>query len=148
MGAALELKGRVAAALGLEDGAPVWSVAQHPSESDAYLVTRILAYALEYAEGVEFSSGLASTDQPPVWQRDPTGRLEAWIDVGTPSATRLHKSSEIVLYALDPSEVALVVSDLIRRMQWQLTRTEGTVYPDTDDGSFPLAVEARSWPVG
>jgi len=153
-------------------------VAQHPSESDAYLVTRILAYALEYAEGVEFSSGLASTDQPPVWQRDLTGRLEAWIDVGTPSATRLHKaskaadrvavychkrvdpwlrtlagstvhkSSEIALYALDPSEVASVASGLTRRMQWQLTRTEGTVYLDTDDGSFMLAVEARSWPEG
>ena len=30
-------------------------VAQHPSETPDYLVTRVLAYCFEYAEGITFS---------------------------------------------------------------------------------------------
>ena len=51
-------------------------VARHPSESDDYLVTRVLAYALEYAEGIAFSTGgLSSPDDPPLTIRDLTGGL-------------------------------------------------------------------------
>lgn len=70
-------------------------VAQHPSESARYLFTRTLAYCLSYEEGIAFSKGgVSSTDEPPVAIRDPTGALVAWIDVGAPSAERLHKASK------------------------------------------------------
>jgi uncharacterized protein YaeQ len=71
-------------------------VARHPSESDEYLVARVLAYCLEYTEGIEFSRGLSDADEPPLAVRDLTGRMTTWIDVGTPSADRLHRASKAV----------------------------------------------------
>jgi uncharacterized protein YaeQ len=72
-----------------------WRVAQHPSESDRYLLTRILARALEHAEGVDFSrGGLSSDDEPALWQRDLRGDLRAWIEVGVPATARLHKATK------------------------------------------------------
>jgi uncharacterized protein YaeQ len=70
-------------------------LARHPSETMRYLLTRTLAYCLSYEEGITFSKeGIAQTDEPPVFVRDPTGLLLAWIDVGSPSAERLHKASK------------------------------------------------------
>jgi uncharacterized protein YaeQ len=70
-------------------------LARHPSESMRYLLTRLLAYCLSYEEGITFSKeGLSSTEEPPVLIRDPTGLLVAWIDVGSPSAERLHKAAK------------------------------------------------------
>ena len=70
-------------------------LARHPSESVRYLVTRLLAYALSYEDGIAFSKGgVSSTDEPPVIVRDPTGIVLAWIEVGSPSAARLHKGSK------------------------------------------------------
>jgi uncharacterized protein YaeQ len=70
-------------------------VAQHPSESDLYLVARILARCLEHAEGLEFSSGGVSDDEfPALVQRDLTGQLRAWIEISSPSADRLHKATK------------------------------------------------------
>src|SRR5689334_3531027 len=69
--------------------------ARHPSESDEYLVTRVLAYCLEYTEGVAFSKGgLSEPDDPPIAVRDLTGALRSWIDVGLPDAARLHKAAK------------------------------------------------------
>jgi uncharacterized protein YaeQ len=68
--------------------------AKHPSESDEYLVTRLLAYCLEYAEGIAFSRGLSSPEEPPIAVKDLTGVLKAWIEVGSPDAARLHKASK------------------------------------------------------
>lgn len=70
-------------------------VAQHPSETDAYLITRILAYCLEYEEGIAFSAGGVSTgEEPAVLVRDLTGQVTAWIEVGAPDAQRLHIGSK------------------------------------------------------
>lgn len=69
-------------------------LARHPSESEEYLLTRLLAYALEYAEGIEFSRGLSEPDEPTIAVRDLTGGIRSWIDVGTPDAARLHKASK------------------------------------------------------
>ena len=70
-------------------------VAQHPSESDDYLMTRVLAYAMEYVDGIEFSAGgLSNSDEPAITVRDLTGTLRAWIEVGTPDADRLHRASK------------------------------------------------------
>ena len=70
-------------------------VAQHPSETDDALLARVLAYCLEYTEGIEFSAqGLSEPDGPAVAVRDPTGALRVWIDIGVPDADRLHKASK------------------------------------------------------
>lgn len=70
-------------------------VARHPSESTRYMLTRILAYCLSYEEGIAFSKGgLSSAADPPITVTDPTGLLLAWIDIGSPSAERLHKAAK------------------------------------------------------
>jgi uncharacterized protein YaeQ len=70
-------------------------VARHPSESDEYLWARVLAYAMEYTEGIEFSpGGLSDPDAPAIAVRDLTGSLRSWVDIGAPDAARLHKASK------------------------------------------------------
>jgi uncharacterized protein YaeQ len=73
-----------------------WRVAQHPSESERFLVARVIARALEHGEGVEFSRGGVSNDEEPaIVQRDLRGDLQAWIEVGSPSPERLHKATKL-----------------------------------------------------
>jgi uncharacterized protein YaeQ len=70
-------------------------VARHPSESADYLLTRVLAYALEYTEGITFSTGgLSDPDAPAMTVRDLTGALQSWIEIGSPDAARLHRASK------------------------------------------------------
>lgn len=68
--------------------------ARHPSETAEHLVTRLLAYCLEYTEGISFGKGLAEPDEPAITVRDLSGTLRAWIEVGSPDAARLHKASK------------------------------------------------------
>ena len=70
-------------------------VARHPSESVEYMVVRILAYCLEYQEGIEFTEGVSSADEPALVVRDLTGRTTGWIEVGMPDANRLHRGSKL-----------------------------------------------------
>ena len=60
------------------------------------MLTRVLAYCLSYEEGITFSRGLAVPDEPAVWVKDLQGTTQAWIEVGTPSAERLHKATKAV----------------------------------------------------
>jgi uncharacterized protein YaeQ len=69
--------------------------AKHPSETDAYLLTRVLAYCLEYCEGLSFSkSGLSDPDVPALAVHDLTGAMQRWIEVGVPEPARLHRASK------------------------------------------------------
>jgi uncharacterized protein YaeQ len=96
--------------------------ARHPSESEEYFVTRILAYALEYAEGIEFSrGGISGPEDPPIAVRDLTGTLKAWIEIGSPDAARLHKAAKasprVAVYThKDPAQlVARLAGERIHR---------------------------------
>jgi len=84
--------------------------ARQPSETEEYLATRVLAYCLEYTDGIAFTKGLAEPDTPALEIRDLTGALKAWIEVGAPDAARLHKASKasprVVVYtAKDPAKL-------------------------------------------
>ncbi|HYV20173.1 MAG TPA: YaeQ family protein [Verrucomicrobiae bacterium] len=68
--------------------------ARHPSESAEGFLVRILAYCLEYAEGIGFSNGIAEPEEPAIAVRDLTGRVRVWIDIGAPDAARIHKASK------------------------------------------------------
>jgi uncharacterized protein YaeQ len=134
-------------------------VAQHPSESLRYLWSRILGYCLSYEEGIQFSKGgLSSADEPPLAIRGADGTLEAWIDVGAPSAERLHKASKaarrvvvyssasidglrkeaarravhrleaIEIWSLPPSLLDALAERTERTMSLELVRTENQVY--------------------
>ena len=69
-------------------------VAQHPSETTDYLLTRVLAFALEFTDGIAFTRGVSTGDEPAIVVRDATGDLRAWIEVGAPPAERLHRGSK------------------------------------------------------
>jgi len=129
-------------------------VARHPSESEEYLVTRILAYALEYTEGIAFSRGISDPDEPTISVRDLTGRLIVWIEIGNPDAARVHKASkasprvaiythkdpkqlverlagerihraeDIELWAVDRAFIAQVAARIDRRMSFSLSVTD------------------------
>lgn len=58
------------------------------------MLMRILAYCLEYEEGIEMTPGLSSADEPALVIRDLTGRTTAWIEVGLPDAERVHRGSK------------------------------------------------------
>jgi len=70
-------------------------VARHPSETAEFMLVRLLAYGLEYQEGIALTEGLSSGDEPALVVRDLTGRMTAWIEVGLPDAARLHRGSKL-----------------------------------------------------
>lgn len=71
-------------------------LARHPSETDLFMITRLLAYCLEYEEGIAFGAGgVSSTEEPAVLVHDLTGRVTVWIEVGAPDAQRLHYGSKL-----------------------------------------------------
>lgn len=69
-------------------------IARHPSETMRYLLARTIALCLFWEDGIAFSKGLSTNDEPAVWLREPDGRVRLWIDVGHPSGERLHKASK------------------------------------------------------
>ena len=97
-------------------------LARHPSESMRFLVTRTLAYALSYQDGIAFSKGgISDTDEPPIAVRDPTGIFLAWIDVGVPAAELLHKASkaarQVSVYTTSDLAALRARSDEIHRAE-------------------------------
>ena len=70
-------------------------MARHPSETLEYMLTRVLAYCLEYQDGIAFTEGVSAGDEPAVVVRHLTGQLMAWIEVGAPDADRLHRGSKL-----------------------------------------------------
>jgi len=145
-------------------------VARHPSETDAYMLTRVLAYCLEYTEGITFSEGLSSTDEPAVLVRDLTGRITAWIEIGAPDAERMHygsrlaertvvythrdpakvmtpwegkrihRSEAIRVYSFDPGFIDEGTRQLDRRNTMTLTVTERQLYLDLNGTTLTSAV--------
>lgn len=129
-------------------------VACHPSESSEYLVTRILAYAMECTDGIEFTRGLSEPEWPAILVRDLTGAVRSWIEIGTPDAERLHRACKasprvavyvqkdptqwlrtlagerihrgdvLELYAVDRTLVGDLVARLDRRMSFALSITD------------------------
>src|SRR5580698_6839068 len=78
--------------------------AKHPSETDEYFMTRVVAYCLEYGEGLSFSKGgLSDPDAPALAVHDLTGALLRWIEIGLPEPARLHRASkaspQVAIYA-------------------------------------------------
>jgi uncharacterized protein YaeQ len=141
-------------------------VARHPSESEEYLVARLLAYCLEYAEGIAFSSGLSDPDEPTLAVRDLTGTIRVWVEIGTPDAARLHKASkaagrvvvythkdpdqlmrqlagarihraeDVEIYSLDRALVAGLVAKLDRRISMSVSVADRHVFVAMDGATI------------
>ncbi len=148
-------------------------VARHPSETDAFMLTRVLAYCLEFEDGIEFSEGISATDQPAVRVRDLTGRLLAWIEVGAPDAEklhsgsmqservavythrdpakvvlpwegkRIHRAADIPLYSFDRGVIADAAAHIERRSALTLSVTERRMYLELNGASFESDVHEQ-----
>jgi uncharacterized protein YaeQ len=79
------------------------TLARHPSETEERLMVRLLAFALHADAALEFGRGLSTEGEPDLWQRDATGAIERWIDVGLPDERDLRKAcgraAEVVVLA-------------------------------------------------
>ena len=69
------------------------TLARHPSETDERMMVRVLAFALHAGERLAFARGLSDSDEPDVWEKDLTGAIETWIDVGFPDEKRIRKAA-------------------------------------------------------
>ena len=149
-------------------------VACHPSETPEYLLTRVLAYCLEFAEGISFGKGLSEPDEPALTVRDLTGALVSWVEVGAPDARRLHKASRaaprvaiythrdpaqvmrqlegerihraenIELYALDRALLDSLAGRLERRMAIGLSVSHAHLYVTLDKETLSGTVERHT----
>jgi len=134
------------------------TVARHPSETAERLVTRLLAYALCYEEGLTFTRGISAGDETDLWRKGADGRVIDWIEVGLPDPERLVKASRHVeqallllcgngrerwqtthlaklsavvnlkVLAVERPLVSALVERLQRGVSWSLTVTEETLY--------------------
>ncbi|MDP2784557.1 MAG: YaeQ family protein [Sulfurimicrobium sp.] len=68
------------------------TIARHPSETDERMMVRLLAFALHAHEALSFGQGLSTDDEPDLWQKDLTGAIELWIDVGLPDEKLVRKA--------------------------------------------------------
>lgn len=151
-------------------------VARHPSETDAYMLTRVLAYGLEFAEGIAFGGSVSDTEEPAVIVRDLTGKVLAWIEVGAPDAERLHHATrladrtvvythrdpakvmapwadkrihrreDIRVYGFDPGFIDAAAALLERRNTLTLTVTEAVVYLDLNGTALTSGVHVHELP--
>lgn len=74
------------------------TLARHPSETDERMMVRLLAFALhvppdDHDGRLEFGPGLSDADEPDLWQRDLTGAVRHWIEIGQPDERRLLRAS-------------------------------------------------------
>ncbi|MBB5214069.1 YaeQ family protein [Parapusillimonas granuli] len=83
-------------------GSHALTLARHPSETDERMMLRVLAFALYADENLAFTRGLSTTDEPSLWQKDLTGEIQTWIDLGHPDERRLlqaaGKSRRVVVF--------------------------------------------------
>ena len=70
----------------------VLALARHPSETEERLMVRLLAFALHAHPDLIFGRGISAEDEPDLWQRDATGVIELWIDVGLPDERAVRKA--------------------------------------------------------
>jgi len=68
------------------------TVAQHPSETEERMMVRVLAFALNASERLAFGRGVSTDDEPDLWNRDLTGDIELWIEIGQPDESRLRRA--------------------------------------------------------
>ena len=77
-------------------------LARHPSETDERMMVRMLAFALNADEALEFGKGLSNEDEPALWRKDLTGIIEQWIEVGLPDEKAVRKAcgraTQVLLY--------------------------------------------------
>lgn len=70
----------------------VLTLAQHPSETDARVMVRLLAFGLFAEERLEFGRGISSEGEPDLWLRSRTNEIEHWIELGQPDEAGVRRA--------------------------------------------------------
>jgi uncharacterized protein YaeQ len=147
-------------------------LARHPSETAEFLVTRLLAYCLEHEDGIAFGDGISTAGEPAVLVRDLTGRVTKWIEVGMPSAERVHRghklagraavythrdlrqvlaqldgrgvhrAGDVPVFAFPPTVIDPMAAALGRRTAWTLNVVGGELYVDGPAGALSAPLAA------
>jgi len=135
-------------------------VARHPSETGEFMLARILAYCLEYTDGIEMTSGLSTGDEPALVVRDLTGRITAWIEVGLPACCpgagathrdvrqllsrlegeKIHRGDEMRIRAFDRGAMETIAALLDRRSSFSLNVAGGELHLSLGDQMFTVAM--------
>jgi uncharacterized protein YaeQ len=137
------------------------TLAQHPSETAERMVVRMLAFALNASEALNFTKGISTSDEPDLWAKEDNGTIALWIEVGQPKADRLRKAvnqaQQVRLYAFGKTadtwwglegkdmptsdklqvarfpwaDVATLARHLDRTIRWSVSIAGGEIYVDT-----------------
>ncbi len=148
-----------------------FTLTQHPSETELRMMVRLMVYALNYHQDLQFTKGLSSQDEPDIWQISPSGEVESWIEVGQASADRMRKgvsrSPKVTLYAygsetpiwwqkaatayqalphinvfkFDHKQVSKLTEMVARKMEITLTISSGELFVNCADKDVHLTLE-------
>lgn len=148
------------------------TLARHPSETDERVMVRLLAFALYASETLTFGKGVSSEDEPALWQKDLTGVIERWIELGQPDEREIRKAcgraQQVVIVSYgrsadpwwnqhrDPLQrldnltilrlpiagTQALVAFANRNMQLQCTIQEGLVWITTEAGAVQIEPQA------
>ncbi len=152
------------------------TIARHPSETDERMLVRVLAFALnvpadDHRGALELAKSLWEPDEPDLWQRDLTGAVVQWIELGQPDERRLAKAAsraeEVTVYSyasstpvwwaglqgkltrapkvavwqIDAEQSQALAALVERTLQWQVTVQDGTVW--INDGARSVEITPR-----
>jgi len=116
------------------------TIARHPSETDERMMMRCLAFALNAGEALAFGKGLSDADEPDLWQRDLTGAIQLWIEVGQPDEKRILRACGRAGYRTavtnGPGGLATIVTSMLV-----------TTASDRKITSAPMNAFARTSPI-
>jgi len=115
------------------------TVAKHPSETDERLMVRILSFALNAHEQLEFSRGISTDDEPDIWQKSLSGELELWVTLGLPSEKIIRqscsKAKKMIVYCYGGRTAEI---------WWEKIKTKTTRFRARGHSGFPLGLISDS----
>lgn len=147
---------------------PALTLAMHPSETEERLMVRLIAYVFNADAALAFGRGLSAEDEPDLWQKDLTGAIQTWIEVGQPDdrallkacgrseqvivysygssvpiwwnqlGSRIERARNLTIYSLDPATTQALAERAKRSMQWQCTLQDGQLW--MNDGEHTIEV--------
>lgn len=116
-----------------------FTLAQHPSENDRRLIARVIAFALFAHERLEFGRGLSNEEDPDLWQRDDTGNIESWIELGQPDESAIRRAcgraQQVILVNYSGNSAEVWWS----KIESSLARSKNLTVVDLDAGEVDSA---------
>lgn len=127
----------------------VLTLARHPSETDERMMVRLLAYAFNADDRLEFGRGLSTEDEPALWLRDYGGDIRLWVEVGLPDERSLRRaagrSDRVVVYAYGGRAVDVwweregrQIARLDKVTVWSIASTESNALAELAERNMTL----------